>query len=235
MIQFNLLPDVKKEYIKAKRTKALILNVSAISIVISVVAVLIMFSFVQGVQKKHITDLTKDIKSGIASITDIQDLDKILTIQHQLGELTTLHEEKPETSRIFGYLNQLTPISVKISSITLNIDDSTLIISGTSDSLASINQYIDTLKFSSFDTTDTENNQPFNDIVSQMSRNESKSSYEVSMTFDPILFNNTESVILNVPDKITTRSVIGKPTLNNVQATPDNPLFNDPGNSGGGQ
>ena len=63
MLQFNLLPDVKKEYIKAKRQKRLIVSISTISAAVSIGIVVVLLSIVQFVQKKNINDLTNDIKT----------------------------------------------------------------------------------------------------------------------------------------------------------------------------
>ena len=123
MIQFNLLPDVKKEYIRAKRIKRLLITISTFSATAAVGIILLFYSFVQIAQKKNIDDITKDINSEIDKLNKVNDLDKILTIQAQLSSLTSLHKDKPETSRLFDYLIQLTPSSVKITALELDFDN----------------------------------------------------------------------------------------------------------------
>jgi len=85
MIQFNLLPDVKIEYVKAKRTKRIILSGATVVSIAVVVVTALMFSYVHVAQKKHITDLTNDIVSVTADIKSTDNLNNILTVQNQLA------------------------------------------------------------------------------------------------------------------------------------------------------
>lgn len=216
MIQFNLLPDVKKEYIKSKRQKRLIMSVSTIMIVASLSIVFLLFSFVQIAQKKNISDLTEDINKEIATLQSINDLDKILTIQSQLEALPELHKTKPETSRLFTYLNQVTPVEVKIGEVNLDIVNSTMELSGTGDSLAAVNKFVDTLKFVEYKYTvdDVEvKAKPFTQVLTESSRNETRATYTINLVYDPKIFDNTLAVEFIVPTQITTRSVTGKPTI----------------------
>lgn len=225
MVQFNLLPDIKKEYIKAKRTKRLIISVASLVTVASLVVTGLLFSFVQFGQKSNISDLTDDINAERAAIESIENLDEILTIQNQLRTLPELHQQKPETSRIFEYLVRVTPEQVKIQEVTLDFASSTLEIAGAADTIADINQYVDTLKFATYKTEDIDDGKPFTDVVSDLSRSNDTASYNITMVFDPILFDNTVDVTIVVPEQVTTRSVVGKPSLD------DSELF-ESGNGG---
>jgi hypothetical protein len=226
MIQFNLLPDVKKEYIKAKRTKQLIITISFLVSSIAIGIVVLLFSFVQVIQKNQINDLTDDIQQEIASLSAIQDLNETLTVQNQLNSLPELHATKPQASRLFGYLNQITPTSVKISSTDVNFESNLITISGSAGTLADINQFVDTIKFAKYTSEGVDDGIPFSSVNTQLSRNEEKASYEVSFNFDPILFDNTAEVALVIPTQITTRSITGKPSV-------DNSLFEDNTDTGG--
>ncbi len=59
MIQFNLLPDVKINYLHARSLKMRILSLSLIIMAASVGFVLLIFLMQLG-QKKNISDLTKE-------------------------------------------------------------------------------------------------------------------------------------------------------------------------------
>jgi len=214
MIQLNLLPEVKKEYIKAKRTKRLIISTSIIVSASAIFLLFLQFSFVQFAQKKNISDLTKDIESEVASIQSVNGLDEILTIQNQLNTIPGISEERPETSRIFDYMRAVTPKDVFISSLDLDIANSNIEISGTAASIASINTFADTLKFATYNSDNIEDGEPFTNVLTTLSRNNNKSSYSIEFEFDPILFDNTETVVLVVPNTVTTRSVTGQPDLN---------------------
>lgn len=238
MLQFNLLPDVKKEYIKAKRQKRLIVSISALSAAIAFGVVLILFGVVQFVQKKSIKDLTADIETQISETQKIEDLDEILTIQNQLNTLPGLHQTKPTTSRLIGYLYQLTPVEIKIGNVKagFEVGSNTLIIEGLAPSLALINQYADTLKFSTVKVVDlspedgkpvpgTEQElKPFLEVLTELNRGEAGAYYVLRTTYDPIIFDNTKRVTLVVPSIVTTRSTVNKPSISNEDT---NPLFEE--------
>ena len=183
-----------------------------------------MFSYVQIGQKKHIDDLTEDIETQIAAIESVPDVNKILTIQNQLDELPALHEGKPETSRLFTILTQVTPADIKIRSVEFDLLETTMTISGSANDLASINRYADTLKFARYNTADEKDLTPFTSVITTLNRNEESASYELAVEFDPQLFDNTKEITMVVPEKITTRSTLGKPNLSDQG---DNALFDD--------
>lgn len=199
MIQFNLLPDVKKQYIKAKRTKRLIISSSFIVSGISIAVVVLFVTFVQIGQKKYIDDLTKDIAKETASIKSIEDLDKMLTVQNQLTLLPGLHEQKPQTSRLFTYLSQLIPPEAPVSSLSLDVEESGLDLKGSADSIATINKLIDTFKVVTYRTDEsTEETKVFTVNTSRINGDNTSASYQVSLTFDPTIFDNTKKITLSV-------------------------------------
>ena len=226
MIQFNLLPDIKKEYIKAKRTKRLIVTMSVLVSVGAIILTGLLYSYVQIGQKGDIDNLATDINNEISEIRSIEDFDKILTIQNQLNTINGLHEMNPETSRLFNYLFQLTPTSVKIQELSLTFDEFRLNISGSADSLADINTYVDTFKFAKYkyevEGVETEGD-PFTQVFSELTRNSDNASYSITMVFDPIIFDNTKDVQLIVDKQFTTRSITEKPSLSEG----GNSLFED--------
>jgi Tfp pilus assembly protein PilN len=217
MLQFNLLPDVKKEYIKAKRQKRLVITVSVITGVTSLVLLFLLFSYVQFAQKKSIDDLTEDISTEVAKVNSVQGLNEILTIQNQLKSIPGVVEEKPETSRIFDYIRLVTPTNVFISSLELDVINNTIEVSGSASDLVAINTFADTLKFATYKTKDIEDGKPFSNVITDLTRNSEKSSYLIEMQFDPILFDNKVDVALIVPKTVTTRSVTGQPDIEGNQ------------------
>lgn len=230
MIQFNLLPDVKKQYIKAKRTKRLIMSVSMIVSASAIALLLIMFSYVQVAQKKNISDLTDDINAEVASVESINGINEVLTIQNQMATLPGLHQAKPETSRIFDYLNTVTPQNVFISSVKIDIASSALEITGSAESIAAINTYVDTLKFATYSTVDIKDEKPFSNVVTQLGRNAESANYTIKLNYVPVLFDNTIEVTITVPNTVTTRSTLGLPTLGS-----DSDLFKEDPSSENGE
>ena len=153
MIQLNLLPDVKLEYIKAQRSRRLVFSVSVLVTIASVALLLLLLS-VEGLQKKHLSDLNNDISSETSKLQNEPQINKILTVQNQLESLTALHAGKPAATRLFDYLNQVTPANVNITDFSIDFTKQTTTVTGTSDSLSSVNKYVDTLKFTTY-TTDS--------------------------------------------------------------------------------
>ncbi len=222
MIQFNLLPDVKLDYIKTRRTKRLVVIVSLTAAAISLAVLIIMFLTVQVAQKKHLNDISKDIKTQEKTLTSTTDLNKILTIQNQLGSLPALHQGKPISSRLLGYkddkgvaqpgyIQQVTPVQANISKLDVDFVLDSITITGSADDLAIANKYADTLKFATFTNSTVTNGKPFTNIVSTLSRDDKKASFILTFNFDPALFSNTETPILTVPKITSTRSETEKP------------------------
>ena len=125
MIQINLLPDIKKEHLKAVRQKKAILSTATISSGVFLAVVVLLALAVFGVQKARIDSLTKSIEEDIAQLKGVQDLDKVLTIQNQLMALPALYEGKPNAGNVFGYISAVTPADVKLSSTQLSFDPAT--------------------------------------------------------------------------------------------------------------
>lgn len=154
MIQLNLLPDVKLEYIKARQRKRMVFGTSIIISAFFLSILIALFVLVKFAQKEHITNLDKDIAAKTEELKSKEDLDKILTIQNQLNSLPALHNQKPVTSRLFDYLIQLTPAQATISDVTLDFADNSIIIEGNSDEISTINKFVDTLKFTGYVTSE---------------------------------------------------------------------------------
>ncbi len=226
MIQLNLLPDVKMEYIKAQRTRGLVLS-SAVIIAVGSIALLILLLVVGGLQKKHINDLTADIKADTATMQKKPEITKILTVQNQLQSLTALHEQKPAVASLFGYLNQVTPTQVSVNDFSVDFTTQTMTITGTADSLGSVNKYVDTLKYTKFTTEDSDNEQAaFKDVVlgsfsvGAGARQNQAASYTITLAYDPIIFDTTQKVKLVVPNLTTTRAALEQPAGDVFQSAP---------------
>lgn len=215
MIQFNLLPDVKIEYIKAQRAKRTVLFIATVISVSSVVLLGLLFAGVNVIQKNHLNNLNKDIATGLKQLESTPNINKILTIQNQLQSLPGLHNGKPVSSRMFGYVQQLTPKDVKISSLAIDFATQKITISGTSGSISSVNKYVDTIKFTTYSTGDgeaTDSPKAFSDVVlNSFSVASPDVSYQISFKFDPTIFDVAHTVKLSVPAITSTRSQTEKP------------------------
>lgn len=214
MIQFNLLPDVKLDYIRTRKTKRSVITVATIVAASALGILLILFFVVNVVQKQQLKHLNNDIKRDIATLQGTKDLDKVLTIQNQLGSLPKLHDDKPVTSRFFGYLSQLTPTAATIAEAKLDYETNTISVSGGADSLTTVNKYVDTIKFTDY----TMGNMPdkkkaFSEVVlSEFTKTEKGVTYKIDYKFDPMIFSSEDEVKLIVPNIVSTRSTTEKPT-----------------------
>jgi hypothetical protein len=214
MIQLNLLPDVKLEYIKAQRSRRLVLSLSVLASAISIGLLLLLLG-ANGLQKKHIKDLSNDIAKQSRVLQQQPQIDRILTVQNQLESLTTLHAAKPDASRLFSYLNSVTPAQVSITDFKIDFNLKTATITGKADALSSVNKYIDTLKFTTYksgQTTGTPN--AFSKIVmssfglSTGDNTGKPATYSIAMAYDKNIFDVAQDVKLSVPNLTTTRSTL---------------------------
>lgn len=214
MIQFNLLPDVKLQYIRARRLKRTAILISSTVAAASLFFLVLMFVAVSVFQRNYLRALSSDITKYGEQLKNVQDLDKILTVQNQLNSLPALYDQSPKTSRLFGYIQQITPNSATISELTVNFTDNKLSIKGTAVSLEIVNKFTDTLKFTTYkDASETQVN-AFKDVVlTDFSRVENNTNYQIDMGFDPYIFDAKSSIsTLTVPvGLITTRSQTESP------------------------
>ncbi|HTE22437.1 MAG TPA: hypothetical protein VK674_05355 [Candidatus Limnocylindria bacterium] len=219
MIQFNLLPDVKLEYIKARRGKHLVMLVSLIATGVTVAITVFLFLGVNVIQKDHLNNLSEDIQAKGDHLKGQQDIDKILAVQSQLNSLNGLHDAKPAADRLGTYLAQVTPNEVSISELAVDFQANTMTFDGAADALKSVNEFIDTLKFTTYELNGETKNAFFTVVLASFDRSdgegEDPASYQVTLSFDPVIFDIKQDTRLQVPNKITTRSVTERP----------NPLF----------
>lgn len=220
MIQLNLLPKVKLDYMKAKAAKRVTLTVASVVTASAVGITLLLFFYIGIVQAKYSRDLTKDINQEIQKLRDVKDLDKVLTIQNQLNSLDSLHNQKPVATRLFSFLYKITPDKFTYDETTVDFDTQAMSFKGSADSLASVNKFVDTLKFTDYKTKDDRTNKAFSKVVltsftvNQGEKNTDKQvTYQIDLQFDPVIFQSDNEVELVVPSKITTRSETEKPDL----------------------
>lgn len=216
MIQFNLLPDVKMQYIKAKNLKRTVMVISMLVAGSAAAVFVLLFMTVNVFQKTHLGNLNDDIKQKSNQLKSTKDLDKVLTIQNQLNSLTTLHDQKPVTSRLFDYLGQLVPTQVNIGKLDLDFSKTTIAFTGTTDSLGTVNKFVDTLKFSTYEYDNNGSKTkvtPFTQVVlASFSRNDKDATYQVKAVFDKAIFDSGSKGTLTVPKITSSRSETEKPT-----------------------
>jgi hypothetical protein len=210
MIQLNLLPTIKAEYVKAERTKHTVIVLAVIASIVSVGVVGLLASVAYGAQNIQLNDINEEIQTNSNKLEEVSDLDKILTIQNQLFALTPLHDAKPVMSRLFTYLQQTTPTNISIDSLKISNSEYTWVVEGKAGSLEQVNKFVDTLKFTEvFQTDETANKiYAFSDVVlTSFTKTDGGYTYAINTTFNTELFASTSpDILLVVPSITTTRS-----------------------------
>lgn len=149
MIQLNLLPDLKKEYIKAQKTKSFVISTSILVTIGAVGLSALLFVYVTFVQQLQINLATDDIKRKETELKAIQDVDKYLTVQAQLAALPDLHNSKGSYDRLFSFLNVLNPSApnnINLANLQLESETRTMMLTGTTGNFETLNVFVDTLK-----------------------------------------------------------------------------------------
>lgn len=122
MIELNLVPDIKREYIKAQRQRTLAVTV-AIFAGLAAVGVVVLLGVLIGTQAVRDKLASDAIKSEYSTLQKVEDLSGLLTIQGQLSQLTTQNDSRTIDSRIFDVLTAINPPApndVKFSTIKLD-------------------------------------------------------------------------------------------------------------------
>ncbi len=226
MIQLNLLPDIKKEYINAQKTRALVMSTSIVVTLVAVGLSVLLFVYVTFLQQLQITLATNDIKSKEQQLNGVQDLSKYLTIQNQLAALPDLHANKGVYSRLLSFLPVLNPNSpnnVALSRLQLASNDKSVVFTGTTASFESLNVFVDTLRNAQVTYKDSsgqqETSKMFETVFVQnsaidKSNGKSNVSFTVQVTYVDAVFDahNTEPAA-SVPNIKTSQSVTESPKL----------------------
>lgn len=133
MIEINLIPDVKRELLKAQRTRTAVISGSIVVSIVAGAIVVALALYVYGVQTVRGALLDNQIKDGAAKLATVQDLSKILTIQNQLSRISELNSQKNIDSRLFDVLSAVIPPepnSVQVSLVTVDAEAKTVRIEG---------------------------------------------------------------------------------------------------------
>lgn len=202
MVQFNLLPEVKIEFIKARRQKQMITVIALIAGAVSLGIFIISVFVVMIAQPQLIKMADNKINESNETLKAVPDINKILTVQNQLDQLTKLHEEKPAVSRIFQYLNQVTPKGAALNKLTVDMTNNTMTVGGTADSLNTVRIFTDTLKLTTYQSDGAASNaKAFPEVVlASFATTDRGATFSITMKFDKAIFESTQTnLLLNVP------------------------------------
>lgn len=231
MIQLNLLPDVKKEFIRAQRTRNMVVAVSIVVIAASIGLIILFAMFVYGGQKLWIAKHTSDIKDKSSKLSQVQDLGKYLTVQNQLAHLDPLHQDKLAYSRLMNFLmvlNPREPHNIQLDNLEVISSEGDIVFKGHAPTSQAFNVYKDTLVnaelvFVSEGQKSTE--KLFSDVSvvsSELGRGRDGvvMSFVVRATYNEKAFAVSDtSPELTVPNMETTQSVRSAPVFNSEQSS----------------
>lgn len=124
--EINLVPDIKNEMIKALKLRNFIFFLCIVVVAASVGVSLFFFTIAAG-QKAVVAGKTETLEEMSKKINDYSDLRDFLTIKDQLGDLSSISDNKKQVSRIFGVLSAILPTgadTITISELSLNLEES---------------------------------------------------------------------------------------------------------------
>lgn len=152
MISINLLPDVKKELLRIRRERNLVVSISILAVGGSIAALVVLGGILGGlnIAKVVMENGINKNKATINSAIEDKQLNEYLTIQNQLAQIDGLKDQQLVYSRIMDYLVELNPASpnnVSLSTVDLEMSDAavSVTIEGVVDNFEALNVYQNTL------------------------------------------------------------------------------------------
>jgi len=222
MIEFNLIPDIKRQYLRMQRLRNVVVLFSSLASIIVIVVFIFIFVDVNFIQKNQLNSLNQQVQDDSSHLTHNSNLNKILTIQNQLASLPNIEAKSPRVSRLFNYINELTPTKAFINQITINFSNDSFEIKGSADNLGTVNKFVDTIKYTNFYVGNNKKQKQLafsNVLLSSFSYDttatnpDQDASYIIDFNFNPDIFNNQDKITLTVPNIVATRSIIDQPVI----------------------
>lgn len=145
MIEINLLPNVKRELLKTRVMRNRVISISFLVGGASIAAVVVL-ALILGSQIAAEAVQSGVIKDRNDKLMAVEDLNKVVTIQHQLTKINEQHSGKKLNSRIFDVVTAVNPVApnnVSFSDIKVNPGSKTITLEG-----SAVNGYsaLETLK-----------------------------------------------------------------------------------------
>ena len=132
MIEINLLPNVKRELLKTRAMRNRVISISFLVGGASIAAVVVL-ALILGSQIAAEAVQNGVIKDRNDKLMAVEDLNKVVTIQHQLTKINEQHSGKKLNSRIFDVVTAVNPVApnnVSFSDIKVNPGSKTITLEG---------------------------------------------------------------------------------------------------------
>ena len=149
MIELNLLPDVKKEFIKAQRVRNRVVSGAVLTSLIAGGIVAFLATTVYGAQMLLINNMNAQIRDNHTALAKKQEINKYLAIQSQLSAVDEVSKQRDVYSRLLEYiprLNPAPPSNVSLYTLSLVKADSSLMLEGSAGSFEAVNNFRSTLQ-----------------------------------------------------------------------------------------
>lgn len=132
MVQINLIPDVKREFLKAKSLRNFVITTSILVTAGVAGLAIVLGVFLGGILVGEAV-VSSSIKEAGQKLTSIEDLDKTVTIQQQLSRIDEQHANKSINSRLFDVMvaiNPPAPNDVRISTLRMDPESGIITVEG---------------------------------------------------------------------------------------------------------
>lgn len=154
MIEINLIPDVKQEFVRAQRLRATIISLSVLVAIAFGATVALLAIWVFGAQTLRGNIADGQIKDKAAKLLEVKDLDKALTVQNQLAVISDKHRMSPVDSRVFDILTTVVPSgenAVQISNFSVDTTEHTVTIDGVTSGYRALEAFKKTILATKFE------------------------------------------------------------------------------------
>ena len=227
MIKLNLLPDIKREYLKAKRVEARAIALSILVGLFAIGLLVLLGVYVYLGQQILISMQTDSIKKNVKTLEEQKDVEKYLTLQSQLANIDSLHHDKSNFSRLLDIvpkLNPKAPNDISLGEMVIDSELGTLSLSGTAKDYTGLITYRDTLqntklKYTTKDSAEVKSEDMFPKVYVEQQGltrdNEGKEMlpFKITVEYNKQAFaTSSTSVEVVVPVIDTTPSRQGAPT-----------------------
>lgn len=197
MVQINLLPDVKQEYLKSQQSKhAFVIGAVLVSVLFIAILALI-YAYVSIAQPRHLSNLQTDIDDSIKQSKEVPSSVEMVTVQGALEQLPGLQDKKQITSRLFGYINSFTPKDVSYAEIKLDLSTNILTLRGETTNYEQTNILANNLKSAELTFVQNDSSstiKPFSQVVftslgkAEQTTTNKTVSFQIDMQIDPAMF-----------------------------------------------
>lgn len=208
MVEVNLIPDVKHELLKARSLRIKIISACTLISIIAGGAVVLLSAYVFGVQTVANVLADNSTNDEYQKLSKVEDLSKMLTIQDQLKQMSSLEADKSRSSRVFDMLQTIIPSgenTISYSTLKLDTEGKTITIEAEArNGYEALEVFKKTVSQSKFEYTDRDGKAQSVDIIAapivdgdrsygQNSSNQRVLRFTLSFEYAPEIFSTDSS------------------------------------------